>query len=239
VGHPGERTRERILEALGTGEARHPLQLAVALGLHSNTVRRHLEILEGAGRVERVPEIGGLPGRPRILYAASAPHRNDGAAGYRFLARAISSFVTGTHEDPWCAGSAAGEAWGGHLVEAEPFCQTDDATAIERAFRVLEDLGYAPSEHILNADEICLTTALGQCPFPELARDFPGLICGFHYGLIKGALQRLGTHLAVEDVDITTPDGPCVLRYARLDDRAPPTQLVAAAKVVALRRVGS
>jgi predicted ArsR family transcriptional regulator len=239
VEHPGERTRERILEALGTGEAKHPLQLAVELGLHGNTVRRHLEILEGAGRVERVQEVGGLPGRPRVLYSASDSHADDCTAGYRFLARAMSSFVTGTHEDPWDAGSAAGEAWGEHLVEAEPYCRADDATAIERAFRVLEDLGYAPSEHSLSADEVCSTTALGQCPFPELASDFPGLICGFHYGLIKGALQRLGAHLSVEQIDINAPDGPCVLGYARLEDRAPSAQLVEAARVVALQRSGS
>jgi predicted ArsR family transcriptional regulator len=239
VEHPGERTRDRILEALGTGEPKHPLQLAVELEIHSNTVRRHLEILESAGRVERVAEVGGLPGRPRVLYAVSNGHAHGCTAGYQFLARAMASFVSGTHEDPWAAGCAAGEAWGEHLVAAEPFCRSDDELAIDRAFRVLEELGYAPSQHHLSAVEVCLTTTLGQCPFPELARDFPGLICGFHYGLIKGALQCLGAHLAVQDVEVTSPDGPCILRYSRLDDRTPSAELVGAARVVALHRSGS
>jgi predicted ArsR family transcriptional regulator len=211
--HSGSETRELILEALGDGAPRHPRNLAVELGMHVNTVRRHLELLESAGKVRRTPEIGGLPGRPRILYARTDEHLERACTGYRFLARAMAAFVAGTHGDPSEAGRSAGEAWGRHLVDAEPFSRLDPETALSRAYAILDELGYAPSRHLVDADLGLATTTLGQCPFPELAETFPELICSFHLGLIRGASESLSATLAVGELTRIPPDGPCLLSY--------------------------
>jgi predicted ArsR family transcriptional regulator len=219
----------------------HPLRLALDLEIHVNTVRRHLEILESGGEVRRTPEAGGQPGRPRVLYERVEVHADPACAGHRFLARALASYVAGTHGDPATAGLASGEAWGGHLVAAEPFTRSDVEDALERAFAVLDELGYEPSRHEFRIEEGVLTSTLGRCPFPELATAFPGLICNFHVGLVRGALGRLGANL---DVDVSvvdggieggieggTPSGICLLRYRPLDaqelPRHPPERTTA------------
>jgi predicted ArsR family transcriptional regulator len=233
VEHSSEDTRQLILDALdgGGGAPKHPIHLAVDLGLHVNTVRRHLDILESSGEVERTPEVGGLPGRPRVLFVRRHHRPERGCTGWRFLARAMASYVDGTYTDPWSAGCSAGEAWGGYLVDSEPFSHCDDATALQRAFDLLDELGYAPSRHELDPEAGGPRTVLGRCPFPELAGSFPGLICGFHLGLVRGALEGVGSAFGVVDVDVTASDGPCVLRYAPTADGEHEGQAFAELKV--------
>jgi predicted ArsR family transcriptional regulator len=210
--HSGERTRELILEALSDGTPRHPLKLAVELGMHVNTVRRHLELLESAGHVRRTAEVGGLPGRPRVVFARTDDRCECERTGHRFLARAMVAFVAGTHDDPSEAGRVAGETWGGHLVDAEPFSRLDADAALNRAYAILDELGYAPSRHEVDDEHGVVTTTLGQCPFPELAAAFPDLICGFHLGLIRGALMSLSATVEVGDLIRSVPEGPCTVR---------------------------
>jgi predicted ArsR family transcriptional regulator len=215
--HSGEQTRELILDALRDGAPRHPLKLAVELGMHVNTVRRHLELLESAGHVRRTPEVGGLPGRPRVVFARTDDHECE-HTGYRFLARAMTAFVAGTHDDPSQAGRVAGEAWGRHLVDAEPFSRLDAESAVHRAYAILDGIGYAPSRHEVEDEQGAVTTTLGQCPFPELAATYPDLICGFHLGLIRGALTSLSATVEVGDLIRSVPEGPCTVRHQVAQD---------------------
>ena len=58
-------SRARLLECLRASEA--PLsvdQLAAEVGLHQNTIRAHLAVLEDASLVVVRSESGGRPGRP-------------------------------------------------------------------------------------------------------------------------------------------------------------------------------
>ena len=68
-----EPSRVRILEALREAEA--PLdarELGTRVGLHWNTVRSHLRVLAEAGLVSARREERTRPGRPRLLYEATA-----------------------------------------------------------------------------------------------------------------------------------------------------------------------
>lgn len=46
-------------------------ELAERVGLHRNTVRAHLGMLERAGLLKRETERSGRPGRPRVRYHAT------------------------------------------------------------------------------------------------------------------------------------------------------------------------
>src|ERR671937_329224 len=54
----------RLAEAPGSSAP----ELAAATGLHLNTVRGHLQALEGAGALQRIAESHGLQGRPVVRY---------------------------------------------------------------------------------------------------------------------------------------------------------------------------
>src|SRR3954466_12479882 len=65
VGHP---VRLRVLQRLGNGDTASVTELADSAGVHENTVRAHVAVLEDAGLIvgEARPVAG--PGRPGIQY---------------------------------------------------------------------------------------------------------------------------------------------------------------------------
>jgi predicted ArsR family transcriptional regulator len=72
---------------------------------------------------------------------------------------------------------------------------------MERVVRMLDDIGFQP-ELVAGGSEI----RLRHCPFHELARDRPEVVCSIHLGLIRGALQQLGApEEALRLVPFVTP----------------------------------
>lgn len=201
-------TRGQLLAAL---RARGPVgveDLADVVDLHVNTVRAHLAVLEEAGLVASEPEARDRPGRPRLLY-----HAVDGAAadgedrGYRFLAEVLAGYLASTSDDPAAAAEEAGTAWGRHLVDAPPpFATVDRATAIARVVDLLGDFGFAPDHDAGAEDRI----RLRRCPFLDVAREHPEVVCSIHLGLMRGALDELGADLEVSDLRRFTEPGLCV-----------------------------
>jgi len=76
--------------------------------------------------------------------------------------------------------------------------------AVERVVQMLDDIGFQPE---LAADGSgAVEIRLRRCPFHELARDSEGVVCAIHLGLIRGALQQLGSPgAAVRLVPFVTP----------------------------------
>src|SRR5665811_1507552 len=65
-------SRRRILRYLeDAGEPCDVRTLASGVGLHPNTVRGHLDLLEEAKLVGRLVEKRETPGRPRMLYSGT------------------------------------------------------------------------------------------------------------------------------------------------------------------------
>ena len=117
-------SRVAVLEALRTSA--HPLDvqtIAVAVGLHPNTVRSHLDQLVDAGLAARATELRTTPGRPRLLFRAAAqPTGSDAEDSYRMLARVLASGIDGTDLRTGRPGSVAAEAgrrWGQHAADAQ------------------------------------------------------------------------------------------------------------------------
>jgi predicted ArsR family transcriptional regulator len=71
---------------------------------------------------------------------------------------------------------------------------------------LLERLGFAPSTEPLG-DRIYLHA----CPFAELARRTPTVVCGVHLGLLRGAVDRLGAPVAVTGVDPFVRENLCLV----------------------------
>jgi predicted ArsR family transcriptional regulator len=187
----GSVSRVAVLEVLR--QAGRPLgvqELADKMGLHANTVRKHLDLLLEYAHVTRIRDDSGRPGRPRQVYALAAPTEPVAAEqrNYRLLAAILTSFLRET-ADPPTAALEAGERFGADLVEPLATGESghDSPATLDRVVRMLDVIGFQPQ---LTDDRAAIR--LRHCPFHELARDQPDIVCRIHLGLIRGALQELG-----------------------------------------------
>lgn len=195
--------RTRLLEVLRDEPGLDAAALSERLGLHLNTVRTHLNVLEDAELVEAVVEERARPGRPRLLYralaAAPVPTSAREDAGYRFLASVLASFLGATNDDPAAAAERAGHAWGGFVVdEPPPFRDLDPAEGIRRLVTMLEEYGFDP--HLDHGDPDRPQLMLRRCPFLDVAREHQEVVCSIHLGLMRGALEQLGVDVRARDL---------------------------------------
>lgn len=183
-------SRRRLLDLLRSSE--EPLDvagLATAVGLHVTTARFHLDVLERAGLVHRTAERGGRPGRPRQLYtAAVAPDVNE---GHRQLAEVLAGALAADPGiDPGWA-EQAGRRWADSQLPAAEQLSWDQGT--REVGDLFDRLGFAPR---VVDDAQLRHLELDACPFRDLARAYPQIVCSVHRGLLRGALSRLRVPLA-------------------------------------------
>lgn len=205
--------RNRLLEVLRDEADLDAATLAERLGLHVNTVRAHLNLLEDAGLVDAAAEDRDRPGRPRRLYRAradeppSAP--GDEGGGYRFLAAILASYLNASGDDGSAAAEQAGRAWGGFVIdEPAPFSRLDPEEGMNRLVAMLEEVGFAPE--LVREDDASPRLLLRRCPFLEVAREHPEVVCAVHLGLMRGALDELGVDVQAQElIPWAQPDG-CV-----------------------------
>lgn len=180
------RSRRRLLEVLTAApEPMDAAELAAAVGLHVTTARFHLDVLERAGMIRREAEHAGRLGRPRQLYSAVTDPRQE-ENPHRQLAEVMAGALA---EDPGTrAGWAerAGRWWAEHQVPVEEDLSWEEGTQHVRA--LFDRLGFAPR---LVDDAAARHLELGACPFRDVARAHPQIVCTMHLGLLRGALGRL------------------------------------------------
>lgn len=180
--------------------------LAQQLGLHENTVRWHLGILDDAGFLDFSPASSGKPGRPRMLYTlrpgATAATRGD---EHRLLATVLTGTVAELPDGDRRA-EEAGRSWGRFLVRRpSPLERVDDDEAVAEVARLLDEEGFAAEPH---GTEI----HMHRCPFHDLAQTNPEIVCGVHLGLMAGALEELGSDLEVDGLDVLVRPDLCIAR---------------------------
>ncbi len=185
-----------------SAEALDATQLAARVGLHVNTVRSHLRLLERAGLVVRSTEPRSEPGRPRVLYAAAAPDSDEGER-YGLMAKMLASYIAANVADPASAAEETGRQWGRHLgPPSAPFTRTSEEQARRVILQLMDELGFAP-----RYGEDPSELELRHCPFRDVAEAHPEVACSLHLGLLRGALEDLGTDLAVIDlIPFVDPD---------------------------------
>ncbi|WP_444662403.1 helix-turn-helix transcriptional regulator [Cellulomonas sp. CW35] len=242
---PAERTlaaasRVDLLRILQRGGSHTVGELAAATGLHENTTREHLARLVADGYAVRTPEARTVRGRPRMLYRVASPDdaRRDPIAMGRLeesiahvaLTKVlISGFgrdLGPTREAARSAGYAL-TAPGGVLEPAveplpEPAAVTpggpdagDASRAVERRQLDaleghLDRLGFDPER-----DDDALRIDLWRCPFLELARERPDVVCSVHLGLASGVLETVGGPLTADRLRPFVGREHCVLELRR------------------------
>jgi predicted ArsR family transcriptional regulator len=199
------------------------LQAAEALGLHPNTARLHLEQLVEVGLVEQVSERRAEPGRPRALYTATRrppadEPRGRGEDDYRALATVLARGLAAT-DDPAAAALAAGEGWIEALAEHEwPARPTTPEVAAAELESLLDELGFAPETDLDHG-----TVMLRRCPFADVARTNPSVVCGVHLGMVRRTLERLDSPLRATSLEPFVTDAPltCRITLTRVDPATP------------------
>ncbi len=199
----GEASRVHVLEHLRSSERpRSVRELSGDLGLHANTVRAHLLLLEEAGLVVSARERDGRPGRPRRLFAAVP---DEAEQEHALLAAALASSLEPLPDGPEIA-LAAGRSWGHVLVERlEPGRVPDEDACVDRVVTLLRRRGFAP-------DRAGAALVMHRCPFRELAERYPRVVCSLHAGLIDGALDELGAPVGLESLEPWVTSSTCVAR---------------------------
>jgi predicted ArsR family transcriptional regulator len=203
-----DRRAQLVEELRATPDGLDIHELARRLGLHANTVRWHLGVLQDAGAVSSTAAPRSGRGRPRMLYRLERSAREGSRDEYRLLATILSGTLAEYAEGRERA-AHAGRAWGRYLVERPlPLVRVTDAQATEQVVRLLDEQGFAAEA---DGERI----RMRRCPFHDLAEAQPEIVCAVHRGLISGALEELGSELEVEGLDVFAEPNLCVAHLAR------------------------
>lgn len=195
--------REQVLALLRrAAEPRSILDVAAELGVHANTARFHLEALQRAGRIEKVPPTTAGPGRPPLLFRARRAMDPAGPRNYELLAGVLLSALA---SDPDATGRAveSGRDWGRRLAGQVPA----EGDATDRLVGLLNDLGFAPERRTTDDGP---QIGLRHCPFLELAGPRTDVVCPVHLGLMQGAAQAIGDDLVVGSLEPFAEPDLCV-----------------------------
>jgi len=181
------RSRRQLLDVLRA--AARPIcagELATAVGLHVTTARAHLRVLEAAGLVVRSLSPPSGPGRPRQFYAAVAV---DGPGdGHRELAEVLAGALSAGGDEGRRRAEDAGRRWAEREVPAVAHLSSEEALGgVADLFR---RVGFAPRR--IDDGDGGYRLALERCPFRDVARAHPEVVCTVHLGLMRGALSRFG-----------------------------------------------
>ncbi|MFN3256091.1 MAG: helix-turn-helix transcriptional regulator [Ilumatobacter sp.] len=214
----GDNTRYAIY--LELARATRPLatsDIADALGLHSNTVRPHLERMREVGLLE--VQVGGRGdvGRPQHRYsiASDAPALGLEPPTMPVLASMVLSMakrLQASTDDAVAVGRDEGRS------RARMYSQAP--STLEALVSDLDRLGFDPlvtdapplidpdAHDDLIDDDASAIVAFANCPFAELAREHPDLVCGLHQGLVAGFVAGMGDADA-HDFCTLTSRTPC------------------------------
>jgi predicted ArsR family transcriptional regulator len=188
-------TRGRLLAELRG--AQRPLsaqELGAAMGLHANTVRTHLTILENARLVVSSREGGGRRGRPRHLFAASESVPS-GDAAYRALAAVLAERLGRDRAVGW-EGATPGAADTASAVEEAALTwvrrwtsqrEPDASPALEQLVGALGELGFV--SRVRGEIDRGAEVVVESCPFADIVSTFPEVACGFHRGVVRGLVH--------------------------------------------------
>lgn len=211
----GSGGRRDVLRLLVTDGAATVAALADRTGLHENTVRSHLDRLVRDGLAAREVEVRTVRGRPRHVYRAEVaggiadgsdplapgPARGlDEAAARAGLTRVLLAGYGAAEVDVVVAARDAGERMLDTLPGAPRASGTGSrADQLRELTAHLDRLGFdpVPAEGPDDADGGSVVQ-LWRCPFLDLARARPEVVCAVHLGLARGLLDRVAGPLRAD-----------------------------------------
>jgi len=194
--------RAEILRALRAETTATAAELADALGLHPNTVRFHLGVLESNGDVIREQVPARRPGRPELRFRVVT---SPSAARPDLLARILLARVASA-ADPDSEAEDAGRQWG--TGEGTGAGGAGDA-AIDGLIDTLESTGFAP----VRAEDDVID--LHNCPLREFLGTHGHLVCSIHRGLMAGYLDAAQSPSTVDSLEPFSTASSCRTRLRR------------------------
>ncbi len=175
-------TRRAITDLLaGSAEGMTAVEIAGAVGLHPNAVRKQLRALIREGSVGAERELSGRRGRPAVRYRAADERREQAAS--RRLSRLLVELVAEIGAD-----EAALEDFGRRRA-SEFTAERDGRAAL---MGLLTSMGFAPRETTPAASSRAggLEVVLGHCPFRDVVEGEDGrLVCVLHRGISRGLVE--------------------------------------------------
>lgn len=200
-------TRRRLLDLLRSEPtARDVHDLGTEMGLHPSTVRFHLETMRRAGLVVRQTHRRDVRGRPRTTYAAIAPQ--PGRSDYQGLAALLADGLAETAHQRSLRSEQIGERWARQLTDDPALKESAITDADSYVSALFERLGFAPTAH---STEQGRQINLHACPFRDVARQHPEVVCAVHLGLLRGTLARVGSPSKPQLTPFVEPE-LCVVR---------------------------
>jgi predicted ArsR family transcriptional regulator len=175
VGHP---VRLRVLERLANRRTASVSELAEAAGVHENTVRVHVAVLEDAGLLSSEARPVSGPGRPGVQYRLT-PEGERLDDDFLGLAELLAA-VVGRAGMSSAQLREVGREWGRYLAGRPG--------RYDMRVRVPEILGKLGFDATAEDDRVRLT----GCPCPTIAPDRPELICELATGVVDGVLGAVG-----------------------------------------------
>ncbi|MEM1335968.1 MAG: hypothetical protein AAGG08_21170, partial [Actinomycetota bacterium] len=159
-----------------------------------NTVRPHLERMREAGLLELEVSGRGDIGRPQHRYsvAPSAPSLGLEPPTIPVLARMVLSMAKRLEAD-----AADAEAVGHDEGRRRAVPYSNAPSTLEALVSDLDRLGFDPVVTDGDGDPDTASVHFAHCPFADLAKDHPELVCGLHCGLVSGFVDGMG------DADVT------------------------------------
>lgn len=208
---PRHATEDRIIEELRSADGAWlgTAEIATRLDLHPNGVRVQLRRLAARGLVDRDQEHGAA-GRPRdrwrlstrAIAEADLPH--VGWAMARSLARAIPA-TRGRLVEVEAAGADLG-------VELARGLGSDDAEESDHVRHALDAMGFEPSREETAGG---VRYRLMSCPYADVVRENPAVVCTLHKGIVRGVLEHLGTDGRITRFEPRDPaEAGCVIEVA-------------------------
>ena len=214
--------RAQLLTVLRRRGPSTTAELAAETGLHPNTTREHLRVLVDSGHVEARTGAPAGRGRPSTRYRAlrADPEASlvERQAGVLVAQAALARALLDGYgvPDPDAAESARRHGLRASADLPEP-PGDEGAAGADAQLRALAEhldrMGFEPDlDRVAGTGEV----RLRACPFLDLARDRPDVVCRVHLGLAQGVLARTGGPVAADAVRPFAAPGLCVLRLTGL-----------------------
>lgn len=228
----GGLTREQGLTAGELGEV---------LDLHTTTVRFHLDQLVRAGLLRSHFVKSGSAGRPAKRYAVDEGELGEAVSPpsegpYQVLATLLAGAMADTDGEEPTTPEQAGRDWVLRRVaerrrgepSAEDLAPADTTGRwmgkVGTVVDLLEEWGYVP-DLSLSGQEGDVTLTLRDCPFLDLAKVHPEIVCGVHRGLLGGALEAVGENQAGVSLRPFVTDRSCHATLFRQKPQQLPTPI--------------
>ncbi|KUF06211.1 helix-turn-helix domain-containing protein [Leucobacter sp. G161] len=197
-------SRLRLLHAVHQQPGRRLAELADEVGLHLNTAREHLWVLEDEGLVTSLTLVTGVRGRPPVVFHPVEDAETNPAAERRIV-----------------EATERGEIHRRLSPELDYTAELGEAATrqIDVLYEHLDDIGLEPK-----VDDARLTIDLAPCRYGFAIETERALVCSVHIRLLQQQLQQVPGPLALRRVQpfVTPTRCTVTLAMAEATDEADP-----------------